>query len=126
MNYLAHNFSIGYRLRQRYVYLLMVLPFLCMAAAFFALWPIAAWLSGVLGIPPDVPVREQPNGLLWFVLFCIALSVFVIIGNIVGFLLNALVAALIGWPKDKVIAVFAHSKVPEHWLLPVEEPQGEA
>ena len=125
LNSLALNFSIWHVLRQRYVYLLLVLPVLCMGVAFYVLWPLAMWLGGALGIPPDVPVREQKNGVLWFVLLILMLSVFLIIGNVIGFLLNALVAALLGWPRDKVIAVFIHSKVPDHWLLPVEEPQGE-
>ena len=125
MNSLALNFSIWYLLRQRYIYLLMVLPILCMVGAFFVLWPIAVWMGGALGIPPDVPVRDQPNGWLWFALFCVLFAVFITVGNIVGFVLNAVVAVLLGWPKDKVIAVFGHSKVPNHWLLTPEAPQDE-
>jgi hypothetical protein len=69
---------------------LFLVPVLLQFGSFLPLFAFSWWLARVLSIPwTKAPVREHPNGLLWFVLFLLAGWVFQLGGVMLGFSLNA-------------------------------------
>src|SRR5438067_1688960 len=85
-------------LRARYQIALVVLPIGLAFGSFVPLWFFARGLAYALGIPDHAPVKDQPNGFLWLVLFLAAMWVLFFIGILLGFLLNALILRFaLGW-----------------------------
>jgi hypothetical protein len=69
---------------------LILTPIALQFSSFLPLYAFAWWLARVLSIPwTNAPVRDHPNGLLWFVLFLLAAWVFQLGGVMLGFSLNA-------------------------------------
>jgi hypothetical protein len=94
-----------------------VLPLGLMFAAFVPLIFFASWLESALGIPHNSSIRASANGTLWIGLFLIAMVVLMITGYVVGWFVNAMISRwVLGWPAQKVIAVFLRSEIPEDWL----------
>jgi hypothetical protein len=60
-----------------------------MIGSFVPTWYIARALAHILSIPDDVPVRDQPFGLLWLVLFLITMATLVWVGLGLSLLLDA-------------------------------------
>jgi hypothetical protein len=117
MNPLAFNFEIPQRLRTKQNIALAVLPLGLMFASFAPLWFFATWLGTALGIPPGVPVKDQPNGYLWFVIFLIMMLLFMFGGYLLGWGLNALaMRVFFKWPQEKIRRVFLYSEAPPSWL----------
>ena len=104
-------------LRVRYQLGLSVLPMGLPFSSFFVLKPFSAWLSEYLEIPEGVPVKDQPNGILWIVLFLSSTVVLLILGYLIGWVLNAIIArTVLGWDPEKTRRVFLYSEVPNEWL----------
>lgn len=117
MNSLAFNVNISQLLRGKYYFGLGVLPIGLMFASFLILWPFAFWLGGYLGIPEDAPVKDQPNGILWAVIFLSVMIALMIFGYLLGWLLNAIIArTILGWDAYKATRVFLYSEVPSEWM----------
>jgi hypothetical protein len=117
MNPLAWNFEIPHRMRAQPQIALGVLPIGLMFASFAPLFRLAASLSSLLGIPDNVPVVEQPNGMLWLILFLGAMVVLMIAGYLLGWFLNAIaLRVFFRWPQEKISRVLLHSEVPPSWL----------
>jgi hypothetical protein len=57
--------------------------------------------------------------LLWLVLFLSVMVVLMLVGYVLGWVLNAAIArAYFGWPAQKLRNVFLESKVPAEWQHP--------
>ena len=117
MPLLALNTAIQQHMRIRYQFALGILPIGFMCASILATLRFSSWLGATLGIPPDSPVKEHPNGTLWFALFLGAMLLFMLLGYALGWVANAAFGSLLfGWPLSKVRAVHLQSAVPTHWL----------
>jgi len=104
-----------------------VLPIGLMFASFAPLFFLAAALSSILGIPDNAPVKDQPNGLLWLILFLLAMVILMIAGYLVGWVLNAIVLfVFFKWPQEKVRRVLLYSEVPPSWLKETNTTIGSA
>lgn len=80
MNPLAFNFGSSQQLHTKLQIALAVLPLGLMFASFAPLLFFVPWLESALGIPHGAPVKEQPNGLLWFVIFLVVMLLLMAIG----------------------------------------------
>jgi hypothetical protein len=101
-------------LKLKVKYTLFVIGFVlsCIIISGYPIWIVAEWLSVTLGIPENMPVKDQENGLIWFLLFIAeAVAVFVFC----YFILSMFFAKLLGWKKEKYINIFWKSKYPSHW-----------
>ena len=120
MTPLPFNLILPQTLQRNIQFALGVLPICLTFAAFWPLWLLASWLSAMLGIPVDAPVRDHDNGLLWAAVLLVAMVCLMAAGYLLGWLINALIARyIIGWPRAKVEAVFLRSEVPTEWHRPL-------
>jgi hypothetical protein len=100
-----------------------ILPIGLMLASFVPLFWFAGWLADRLDIPSGAPVKDQPNGLLWIVIFLTVMVVMMITGVLAGCLTNALICRLyLRWSWREVYAVHFKFQIPQRWLqeLPPE------
>ena len=98
----------------KYKYSLFGLFFVLTSIAIsgYPIWVVAMWLAEYLGVPENVPVKDQENGWLWFFLFIIeAVSIFIAIYAILG----KTYSILVGWPKGVYSNIFWKSIYPFHW-----------
>ena len=98
----------------KYKYSLFGLFFVLTSIALsgYPIWVVAMWLAEYLGVPENVPVKEQENGLLWGFLFIIeAVSIFVAIYIILG----KTYSIFVGWSKEVYSNIFWKSIYPFHW-----------
>jgi MFS family permease len=117
MNPLAWNFEIPQRMCARPQIALGLLPIGLMFASFAPLFVLASSLASILGIPESAPVKDQPNGMLWSVLFLIAMVILMIAGYLLGWILNGLaLRVFFKWPQEKISRVLLYSEVPASWL----------
>jgi uncharacterized protein YfiM (DUF2279 family) len=127
MNPLAWNFEIPQRMRTQPQIALGVLPIGLMFASFAPLFFLAASLSSILGIPENAPVKDQPNGMLWLILFLVAMVILMITGYLLGWVLNAIVLRVFfKWPQQKISRVLLYSEVPPSWLKETNTTTGAA
>jgi hypothetical protein len=70
---------------------LVVLPISLQLGSFVPLYFLAQALARLLNIPPNAPVRDQPRGLLWGVLFLAGMWLLQIVGVLLGVSLNGLI-----------------------------------
>lgn len=127
MNPLAWNFEISQRMRTQPQIALGALPLGLMFASFAPLFLLTTSLSSILGIPDNVPVKDQPNGLLWLMLFLVAMVFLMIAGYLLGWALNAIVLRILfKWPQEKVRRVLLYSEVPPSWLKETSTSTGAA
>src|SRR5438270_7053326 len=76
----------------------IVPPIGLMVGSFVPTWFVARSLARALGIPDNAPVIDQPHGLVWLVLFLATMNLFVFVGGLFGFLVNALILHFgLGW-----------------------------
>lgn len=127
MNPLAWNFEIPQRMRTQPQIALGVLPIGVMFASFVPLFFLATSLASILGIPDNVPVKDQPNGVLWLILFLVAAIILMIAGYLIGWVLNAIVLRIFfKWPQEKISRVLLYSEVPPSWLKETNTVAGSA
>ncbi len=79
------------RTYKNWKFLGIVLPIGFMLGSFAPTWFVAMALARVLGIPDNAPVRDQPFGFLWFVMFISLFWVLMLVGYSVGTALNVLI-----------------------------------
>jgi hypothetical protein len=104
-------------LSARYQLALGALPIGGVFASFLPLVAFALWLESALGIPPNTPVAQHSNGMLFFALYLGAMVLLMVLGYAAGWVANAAIARLVlRWPSAKIAAVFLRSDVPAHWL----------
>ena len=104
-------------MRAKYQWALGAAPIGLMFASLLPLYLFADWLAAALGMNPDDPVRSHPNGTTWGLVFLVAFLVAMLLGYALGWLLNAAVSRFVlGWPPEKVRAVYLRSDVPPEWL----------
>lgn len=134
MNPIAFNFTISQQLRTKPNVAIAVLPIGLMFASFILLFPFSEWLAIILGIPPAAihgshsvtPMKDQPNGILWLVIFLVVMVLLMLAGYLLGWSINALVARIFfKWPKEKVNRVFLYSEVPPLWRKDFKGKSGE-
>ncbi len=117
MNPLAWNFELPQRMRTQPQIALGVLPLGLMFASFAPLFLLTTLLSSILGIPENVPVKDQPNGMLWLILFLVAMVILMIAGYLFGWVLNAIaLRVFLKWPREKITRVLLYSEVPPSWI----------
>jgi len=95
MNSLAFNMHISKTMRGKFQLILGVLPLGLMFSSFAVLWLVTKWLSVMLGVPDDVPLKEQENGLLLFVIMMVVMVVLMFAGYIFGWVTNALISKVL-------------------------------
>jgi hypothetical protein len=76
MNLLALNTVLPYSMRVKYQFAIGALPIGFMLASFLPLWRFASWLETGLGIPANSSIKEQQNGLTWFVLTLVTMAAY--------------------------------------------------
>ena len=119
MTPLAFNSLVPQNLRLRFQLALGALPLACMLLAFIPSYFLAQWLETLPGIPAQTRLLDHPTGQMWVAAFMGALLLQLLLGYLLGWLLNALLARwLLGWPTEKIRAVYLHSQVPAAWLKP--------
>jgi hypothetical protein len=117
MPHLALNSLLPPLMKVRYQVAIGAAPIGLMFASFGLVFRLASWLETVLGIPPNSPINAHPNGTLWFIAFVTCMVALVLLGYTLGWPVNqAFCRVALGWPVEKVTAVFLHSEVPSHWL----------
>lgn len=117
MSLLALNTVLPQSMRVKYQLALGVFPLGLMFASFLPLFRLVPWLEAVSGTPANGPIRDQPNGALWFVAFLAVMVLLMLLGYALGWVINALVARfLFNWSTEKIKSVFLQSDVPPHWL----------
>jgi MFS family permease len=127
MNPLAWNFEIPQRMRTQPQIALGVLPIGLLFASFAPLFFLAASLSSILGIPDNAPIKDQPNGMLWLIIFLVVMVILMIAGYLLGWFLNAIVLRVFfKWPQEKVRRVLLYSEVPPSWLKETNTAAGTA
>jgi hypothetical protein len=127
MPHLALNTALPPLMRPRYQIALALAPIGLMFASFVPSFFFAFWLESALGIPHNSAVRAHPNGPVWITIFLVVMVVFMIFGYALGWLVNqAFSKAVLGWPSEKVHAVYRLSEVPSHWLKPGVEGNADA
>jgi hypothetical protein len=95
--------KIESNLRGKWPIALVALPIGLGFGSFVPTWFFAHALAYALGIPMNAPVRDQPNGWLWCLLFFIEMEVLLVAGFLLGMVLNALILRLgLGWPWTRV------------------------
>jgi len=119
MPHLAFNTTLSQVMQVKYQVAIGVAPIGLMFASFGPGFLFASWLAKELGIPPDSSVLSQANGISFFIGFVLSMITLMILGYALGWLVNQAFARwFLGWPPEKVRAVFARSEVPSHWLKP--------
>jgi TPR repeat protein len=116
-NRLAFNTEISTRLRVSVQIALGALPLGLMFASFIPLFHFESLLNKILGIPASAPIKSQPHGYLWLIVFLAVMVAFMIAGYLIGWVLNAaLLRTLLRWPAEKVRRLMLYSEVPVSWL----------
>jgi hypothetical protein len=119
MTPLAFNSLVPQNLRLRFQLALGALPLACMLLAFIPSYFFAQWLETLEGIPGQSRLLDHPTGRMWVAAFLAALMLQLLCGYLLGWLLNAWLARrLLGWPIEKIRAVYLYSQVPPAWLKP--------
>ncbi len=80
----------------------------------YPIWLIAKFFAELLGILPDVPVKEQDNGIFWLILFLLeAIVLFLGAYAVVSVLLRK----INGWSNKEWKDIFwkLPPRYPEHW-----------
>jgi hypothetical protein len=107
------------KLRPKYRVALVGALFANLALSVVCVYLFGRWLAGTLGIPPNVPARDQPNGATWVVL---TMSLFVALQVVGGAAFLAFLtwcwAKFLRWPREQARRVFFHSEFPEDWFKP--------
>ena len=117
MSLLALNTIVTRALRVRYQIALGAMPIGFMVASCAPSYVFAEKLAAHLGISSTAPIRSHPNGASWILGFLAATFCFMVLGYVLGWVLNALIARrILGWPPEEVRAVYLRSQVPSHWL----------
>jgi len=117
MRLLVLDTVVWKHLRAKYYIALVVLPLALMCGSSVPIWFFAEASAGALGILPNVPVKEQPNGFLWFFIFLTVGVILIVVCYVLGFLLNALIMRwAFGWSWEQLRELFLFSRVPRHWL----------
>jgi hypothetical protein len=117
MRPLAFNRDISNRLQTRIQFALGALPLGLMFLAFISLSLFMVWLARAWGIPAHAPVKEQPNGPLWILIFIVTMAPCMIGGYLIGWVGNALICRyILGWKPAEIKATYLHSNVPNRWL----------
>lgn len=100
-----------------------------MFGSFVPAWYVARALAHALSIPDDAPIRDQPFGLLWFVLFLVTMVVFIWIGLGLGLLLDAaILRSVFGWSwltALQEIGVNPRFLIPRSWGVKLALPDSE-
>ncbi len=116
---LAHNFKLLSQLRRSYEMRLKFLFAGCMLISFVPIGFFASWLAGKLGITMSgTPMIDQPNSLLWLVLFLGFATISVYLAYLASFRLLGLILRRRGWSAERVERLIQQSEVPAHWLKP--------
>jgi hypothetical protein len=119
MTPLAFNSLVPQNLRLRFQLALGALPLTCMLLALVPAYFFAQWLEKLEGIPGQSRLLDHPTGRMWVAAFLAALMLQLLCGYLLGWLLNAWLARrLLGWPMEKIRAVYLYSQVPPAWLKP--------
>ena len=101
------------RLKPKYKTYFVLLVWAAIAISAYPTWEFSVWLAELLNIPSDVPVKEQENGLLWFVSF---LAVAILNMLLVCVLLSLVVAKYKGWSLNQTLDYFVrYENFPDHW-----------
>ena len=107
-----------YLLRFRYRFLFFVSTMLGILAFLPLLFNFGQWVTEILGIPPNLPVKNHPYGLIYLVIVLFAFTFFTVIGSILGNFALALLLNLIGgYSREELRNIFFENKVPEHWII---------
>ena len=117
MDNIAFNLHIGNLLKARYSIFLAIFPIGLMFLSFAPTWLLAEYLSVFFGIQEGTPIKDAENGWLWLSVFLSAMVVLMLLGYIIGWLINALLALVVfRWSREKIYAVYLNSDVPGSWL----------
>ena len=117
MKRLSFHAAVRSSLRGTYRIVFLLPPIGLGFGSFVPLWFFARMLAYALGIPDNVPVKDQPNGWLWIVLFLAVMEMLLVGGFLLGFVLNALILRFaLGWSWTTIRGVDVCPGVLVHWL----------
>jgi hypothetical protein len=109
-------------LRPRYLLRIAGLNLLCIFLGASIGAYIGSWLAILLQLG-DGPVREQPHGLLWAVLFFLGFILSVVVCHLLSFLLMAVTLRWsYGWSWPRIRELMFESRIPAHWQKPALPP----
>jgi hypothetical protein len=98
MGSISFDKAVRSKLPPKYQVALLVLPFGLMCGSLVPSWFFADALAHTLGILMHAPVRDQPHGILWLVLFLAVMDLLAFVGLSLGSLLNVLILRrILGW-----------------------------
>jgi hypothetical protein len=108
--------NLGKELRWRYRLPITIVIFAGILGSFIPTAIFAHWLAHVLGIPADAPVKLQPNGKLFAILFCSFMGCSMVVGYLFSFVfIGAALRWLFGWPAAKVRDLMFEAEIPDEW-----------
>ncbi len=100
----------GLKFKYRIILLIHVLA--CIVISGYPVWAISVELADFLSVIEELPVKQQENGWLWFILF---LSEAITILLFIYWLTSLLFSKSVGWSRGKYINVFWKTRFPLHW-----------
>ncbi len=122
MKFLPFNTDPTVQLRWRYHCRLGGLNLLCIVLGAGIGGYIGSWLAALLQLG-DGPLRDQPHGLLWAVLFFFGFSMSVLVCHLLSFVLMAVTLHWsYGWSWERIRELMFESRIPPHWLKPARPP----
>lgn len=90
----------------------VVMLWLSLLVALCPAWFVGQFISTMLGITGDSPIKEQENGWLWATLFLLEFLVFVTLSYVFW---SLVCGRLNGWSTQKSLNVFIKFNYPKHW-----------
>lgn len=114
---LAFNLEMDRILSPKIQITLGIAPLSLMFLMFVPLCFFMFWIADLLEIPPEAPIVDQQNGLIWMVMFFSVFIILSIFGYSVGWLLNVCICRFwLGWSGAEIKSTFMYSRVPDRWL----------
>lgn len=113
---LPFNLGIDTLLRRSVKAALFAAPLFLSIASFVPLVLLDNWVKAEAGLPIHADMHEHPNAALLTPLMSVAVALFVLVGYILGWIINAAALRLAGWPAHQVRNAILHSEIPGSWF----------
>lgn len=109
--------NLGRKLRPKYRSPITACIFAFIITSFAPTIWFALWLAHSLGLKADAPLNQQPDGVLWTMLFLGFAGASMIVFYLASFIFMAVVLRIsYGWTWDRIRELMLESRIPTHWF----------